>query len=56
MNGEVVVVKLDADGLMFNDVVIRKEMIRKDGVRDGVVDECQETSTTRRAGSITAYC
>ena len=46
MDGEVVVVKLDADGLMFDDVFIRKEAVRQDGVRDGVVDEGQEACST----------
>ena len=55
MNGEVMLVELNADGLMFDDEVIREE-VRHDGVWYGVVDESQEAPTTRRAGSITADC
>ena len=39
MNGEEMFMKLDADGLMFNDIVTREEIVGENGIGDGVVDE-----------------
>ena len=39
MNGDVIFMELDADGLMFNDVVVGEQIVGKEGVRDGMVDE-----------------
>ena len=38
MNGDVIFMELDADGLMFNDVVVGEQIVGKEGVRNGMVD------------------
>ena len=39
MNGEVMFMKLDAYGLMFNDVVAGEKIVGENGIGDGMVDE-----------------